>query len=99
MSVTIAVILLLLILAPINCFIKSEEVSIAILFIFSGDVFLTFSISASTIFTSFSIYSSRCFLFISMSFNNLFLASLYRFFASIFDFKIILSNSFNLASL
>ena len=98
-SSTIAEILLLLTSAPINFFKYFRDVSIAILLIFSGALFLSGIISFSAFLISSSICLSKV-SFLELIFLRVFsLASLKIFFASILLLKIISSYSLSLASL
>ena len=85
--------LLLLISVPIKFFNNSDEVSIAILLIFSGAFFLSSSISFSAFLISLSICFSKISLLEFISLRAFSFVSLKIFFASDLQFKIISSYS------
>ena len=98
-SSTIAEILLLFTSAPINCFNKSDAVSTAIWFIFSGDLRFKSWISVSTKLISELISLSKASFFKLISFKILALASLITIFAWFRLLTTISSYSFNFFSL
>ena len=91
--------LLLFTSAPIICFIRSAEVSIAILFIFSGDFFLNSNISFSALLISSFISFSRLSFLLFISLKIFSLAWLKIFLASSLLFEITFSYSCSFASL
>ena len=95
-SSTIAEILLLFTSAPINFCINSDDVSMAILVIFSGAVFLSLLISSSAFLISSSICLSKISFFVLISLRAFSLAWLKIFLASFLLFNIISSYSLSL---